>query len=465
MRNDFTEGSIPRVLMRFSVPYLISCFLQTFYGLADLFITGQFYDESVITAVSNGSQVMHMLTVIIAGLAMGSTIFISRSAGAGKSESVAKGIGNSVSFFLLAALVFTVLCMSFTGGIITALSVPEVSAAQTRAYLMICFAGIPFITAYNVISSIFRGLGDTRSPMYFVAAAGVINVVLDYILIGPCRMGAAGAAAATVTAQAVSVILAFYALRKMLTKNTQGSAAGDPQKSAAGAKGAAAVTLTRQELKPDRRTISGIASVGVPIAFQDGLVQISFLIISVIANRRGAEMAAAVGIVEKIISFLFLVPSAMLSTISVAAAQNAGAGKNERSRQALRWAIMICVIYGMAVFTVCQFTAPQLVAFFSRKSAQVAVYGGQYLRSYAFDCIFAGIHFCFSGYFCAYNRSVLSFVHNIAAVILVRVPGAYLASVYFPNDLYPMGLAAPLGSLLSVAICVIFFRAFRRYWE
>ena len=213
MQQNLTGGNVLRSLIRFSVPYVISSFLQTFYGLADLFITGQFNGAAVITAVSVGSQLMHMLTVVIVGLAVGATVYIGRSVGAEQPEDTSRGIGNTITLFAVFAAVLTCVLLLSAGGILSLLHTPEPSVPQAMAYVRICFAGIPFITAYNVLSSIFRGLGDTKTPMYFVAIAGVINIVLDWILIGPFAMGAAGAAIATVAAQGISVLLAFLAKR------------------------------------------------------------------------------------------------------------------------------------------------------------------------------------------------------------------------------------------------------------
>ena len=442
-RGDLTQGRLLPLMLRFSVPYLIACFLQTFYGLADLLIVGQFTGADTIAAVSVGSQVMHMVTVVAAGLATGTMITISHSVGSGSRDEIPRCIGSSVVFFAAVTAAATAVLLLGTNLILTALQAPQEAFVQTRQYLHICFAGLPFIIAYNVISSIFRGLGDTRRPMYFVAAAGVVNIALDYLLIGPFGMGAAGAAIATVTAQAISVLLAVISMRSARF----------------------GIRVTREDIRPDREIIRRIASIGMPIAVQEGLIQLSFLAITAIANSRGVEVSAAVGIVEKVISFLFLVPSAMLSTVSVTAAQNAGAGKNDRSKQALRIGLSICVVFGIFVFVLCQFASEQIVSAFARNQENVIHLGGQYLRAYALDCIFAGVHFCFSGFFTAFGKSMYSFVHNIISVAAVRIPGAYLASVLFPATLYPMGLAAPMGSLLSVIICVIMLHAGQKYWE
>ena len=441
MKNNLTEGSIIKGMMSFSVPYLISCFLQTFYGMADLFITGQFNGAASISAVAVGSQLMHMLTVMIIGLAMGSTVVISRAVGARDEDRAAAGIGNTLTVFAVTALVLTIGLLFVRGPVVRVLRVPAEAVGEAGAYITICFAGIPFITAYNVISSIFRGLGDTRRPMVFVAIAGVLNVGLDYLLIGPCAMGAAGAALATVISQAGSVVLALISLRRFET----------------------GVRLTKEKMRYDTGVTKQILGIGVPVALQDGLIQISFLVITAIANSRGVDVAAAVGIVEKIISFLFLVPSAMLSTVSALAAQNAGAGKHERSRRILNIGVLICLGYGAVIFILCQFVSEGIVSLFVRDDMHVVELGGQYLRAYSVDAMLAGVHFCFSGFFSAYGKSVYSFIHNMISAVGIRIPGAYLASVLFPLTLYPMGLAAPLGSLVSVGICLFFYR--RHEWN
>lgn len=441
MKKDLTQGSVWKNLLIFSVPFLISSFLQTFYGLADLFIAGQFNGADVISAVSIGSQVTHMLTVMIVGLAMGTTVTISRAVGAKQNKEISRGIGNTILLFLCFAAAATVLLCLSVNGILALISTPPEAIEEARRYLLICFMGVPFITAYNVISSIFRGMGDSRTPMYFVAVAGIINIVLDFILIGPLKMGAAGAALATVTAQALSVIFALTALMK----KDMG------------------IAFSWKDIRFDRDMVSRILKVGVPIAVQDGFIQISFLVITAIANSRGVTVAASVGIVEKYICFVFLVPSAMMSAVSAIASQNAGAGMHDQAKQVLKYGIMIGVIFGAVMAVICQFGAEGIVSIFVKGDAEVVRLGGQYLRSYIFDCMFASIHFCFSGYFCAYGKAYISFLHNLISVLLVRIPGTYLASVFYPDTLYPMGWAAPLGSLLSALICTgVFIFAFGR---
>ena len=439
MEKNLTTGGVLRNIVGFSLPYLLSYFLQTLYGMADLFIIGQFSGTADITAVSIGSQVMHMLTVMIVGLAMGATIAIGRAVGAGEKERAALAIGNSAALFMAVAAVLTAALLALVRPIVAAMSTPAEAAEGAVQYLTICFAGIPFITAYNVISSIFRGLGDSKSPMYFVAVACAANIGLDYLFIGGLGMGPAGAALGTTLSQTLSVAAALAVILRQKT----------------------GLPLGRESFRPRRDVMGPILRVGVPVTLQDGFIQISFILITIIANSRGLNDAAAVGIVEKVISFVFLVPSSMLSTVSALAAQNVGAGKHDRAAQTLRYAVGICLAFGLAVGVLVQFIAGDIVAVFDSTPAVVAA-GSQYIRGDIWDCVCAGVHFSFSGYFCAYGRSGVSFLHNALAIVLVRIPGAYLMSQLFPETLLPMGCAATAGSLLSVAVCGAAFLWLRR---
>ena len=312
MEQNLTTGSVFRNVVRFSLPYLLVYFLQTLYGMADLFIVGQYEGVAATTAVSIGSQVMHMLTVMLVGLAMGTTVSIARAVGAGNRAEAAKATGNTVTLFAVVSLALTAVLLLLVRPITAVMSTPAEAVDGTAAYLTICFCGIPFITAYNILSSIFRGMGDSKSPMYFVAVACAANIALDYFFMGALHMGPAGAALGTTLSQALSVLIALLAIRKCRM-----------------------ISLQKSDLRPQKAVMGQILRIGLPVLAQDGLVQIGFLIITIIANQRGLTDAAAVGIVEKFISFVFLVPSSLLSTVSALAAQNLGADKPARARQTL----------------------------------------------------------------------------------------------------------------------------------
>lgn len=427
MEKNLTEGSVAKTIFRFSLPYLLSYFLQTLYGMADLFIIGQYSGVESTTAVAVGSQVMHMLTVMIVGLSMGGIVMIGRAVGAKDQKQAAKSVGNAVTLFMTLAVILTISLLLLVDPVVRVMSTPVEAVSGTRAYLIICFLGIPFITAYNVISSIFRGMGDSKSPMYFIAVACAANILLDYVFIGGLNLGPSGAALGTISAQIISVIVSLFLVRKK-------------------------IRLTKGDLKPEKKTMLDILKIGVPVCLQDGFIQVSFIVITIIANQRGLNDAAAVGIVEKLIGILFLVPSSMLQTVSVLCSQNIGAGKHDRARKTLWYSSAITVVWGIFVVFLMYVRSEAIIGLFS--NSKEAVYlGCEYMRSYVWDCVIAGIHFCFSGYFCAYGLSGISFLHNAISIVAVRIPFSYLASVKYPTTLFPMGMASPAGSFLSVLIC------------
>lgn len=428
---DLTHGSIFGNIMSFSLPYMLAYFLQILYGLADLYVIGQYCDVDSTTAVSNGAQVMYMVTVVLIGLAMGTTVLTARAVGAKDNPRARAIVGNTITMFAVIAAVLMVVLLCLRGWIVGVMDTPTEAVSGMEHYLTVCFIGIPFIIAYNIIASIFRGLGDSKSPMYFVAVACVVNITLDYLFIGFFGLGAMGAALGTTLSQMISVLFAIVAIRRHR----------------------GVLDISRSDLRPRSDVIKNILKVGLPIAMQDGFIQISFLAITVIANQRGLIDAAAVGIVEKFIGLVFIVPSAMISTVSAISAQNIGAENMERAKRTMHTAMMITTGYGVVVAVVLQLV-PQLAVGIFTDNPQVLAQGADYLRGYVWDCIFAGMHFCFSGFFTACGYSIISFVHNSISIVCARIPLAWLSSTFYPDTLYPMGLSTCAGSVLSCLICV-----------
>lgn len=433
-QRDLTSGGIFKNILYFSLPFLLSYFLQTFYGLADLFIIGRYGSIADTTAVSIGGQVMHMLTVMIVSLAMGATVLIGKAVGSKKKGQKNMVIGNTTTLFILLSVVLTVVLLLCCTFLVRLMATPAEAVEGTTRYLLICFAGIPFITAYNIISSIYRGLGDSKSPMYFVVVACVFNIVFDLVFIGGLGWGPTGAALGTVLAQTISLVLALaFTIRKQTMEG-----------------------LDKFHFKLRRKVTGKIIRIGLPVCAQDCFIQISFILITIFANQRGLNDAAAVGIVEKLIGILFLIPSSLLSSVSTLCAQNIGAGHHDRVRKTLYYSVALASGFGFFFSVIFQFVSPHFVALFTNEPDVIGK-GAEYLRSYVWDCLFAGVHFCFTGYFCAYGRSEVAFVHNTLSIILARVPLAYLASIYYAS-LYPMGWAAPIGSIISIIVCMVAYK-------
>ena len=432
--NELTNNKVFKTLIIFSIPFLLSYFLQTLYGLADLFIITQFNEPNIITAVSNGSQIMHMVTVIIVGLSTGITITIGNAVGKKDTEKIKKTISNSIILFSIASIILSIIAILLCNTLIKVLDVPSDAVEATKSYLVVCFIGIPFIFGYNIISSTYRGLGDSKTPMILISVSCIINIGLDFLLVGLFSMQAIGAAIATVFSQGLCVLIGVITLIK--NKNI--------------------IKPTKDDFKLNNETTFHILKNGLPIAIQDGLIQIAFITITILANKRGSDISASVGIVEKLISFLFIVSSSMLSSISAMAAQNIGANKHNQAFKTFLYGLLITMVFATIVTIPCAIWSEGVISIIT-KNETIIKYASQYLRSYIFDTIFAGIHFCFSGYFCAYGYSIFSFIHNITSLSLVRIPVAFLAWRDHPNSLFEMGVAAPLGSLLSVIICLLIF--------
>ena len=314
-------------LVRFAIPLMLSLFLQALYGAVDLIVVGQFGSTSSISAVATGSQLMVAVTAIVTGLTMGVTVLIGQAMGSENPEKAGNTVCGMIRLFSAVALVLTAVLLIFAKPLAVALSAPDEALSQTAAYIRICGSGMLFITAYNAISGIFRGLGNSKTPFLFVAIACVINIGLDLLFVAVFDMDAAGAALATVIAQASSVLFSvLYIKKKKLPFSV------------------------RKEGFRQKGTVRAIVMVGGPIALQDFLVSLSFLIITAIVNGLGLEQSASIGIAEKLFVFLSIIPMSFLSALSAFVAQNVGAGTPERGERALVQASMLSFAFGAAVF-------------------------------------------------------------------------------------------------------------------
>lgn len=432
--NQLIEGNISVTILRFAVPFFISSLLQALYGAADLFVVGRYTGADAVSAVSIGSQVMQTLTGIILGISMGGTVLIGRRVGEKNGEATGKAIGTLAILFLALAAVVTPLMLSLTKQAVSLMQTPPEAVSQTEGYILICSLGIPFIIGYNAVSGIFRGLGDSKTPVYFIAVACVINIAFDFYLVGSLNLGAAGAAFATVSAQAVSFLAAvIYMWKKGFS-----------------------FPFRKAYFRPDSRSAASILKVGCPLALQDALVNCSFLAITAIINTLGIIASASVGVVEKVIVFAFLPVHAFSSAVAAMTAQNMGAGKPDRALSTLRWGITYSLGLGILV---CGFSQifPQAVTGIFTGDRQVIEMAALYLRSYSIDCLLVAFVFCMNAYFSGCGNSVISMVHSLIATFAVRIPLSYGLSRMAGVTLFEMGFAAPAASLVSIVICFGYF--------
>lgn len=439
---NFTEGRIFLPLIGFALPVLLALFLQTMYGAVDLLIVGQFGGELAdvfVSAVSTGSQIMHTITVVITGLAMGLTVFVGRKIGEGAKQEAGEIIGSGIGLFALVAVIITAAMIACAPLLAQVMHAPEEAFDQTVSYIIICSAGTVFIVAYNLVGSIFRGIGDSKMPLITVAIACVLNIGGDLFFVAVLNMGASGAAFATVTAQAVSVLLSMIIIRKRKLP----------------------FTFSVKYLRPKGNYIRKILQLGTPIALQDLLVSISFLAILAIVNNIGLTESAGVGVAEKMCGFLMLVASAYMQSMSAFVAQNIGAGKPERARKALWCGIASSLAVGtvMGAFT---FFRGDLLAGIFAKDTEIILAAADYLKAYAIDCVFTSFLFCFIGYFNGCGSTNFVMLQGIVGAFGVRLPFSWIMSRQADVTLFKIGLATPASTVVQIILCGIYFTVLRR---
>ena len=432
-RSDFTQGSILKKLALFMLPILGALVLQAAYGAVDLLVVGHFGTTSGLSAVSTGSQVLNLVTFVVTQFAMGITVLIARYLGEKRPQYIGQVIGGgAVVFALMAAALFVVL-VGFARPVSVLMQAPAEAVSQTAGYVRICGAGIFFIVAYNVLSAIFRGLGDSKSPLLFVLVACIVNIFGDLALVAGLHMDAAGAAIATVAAQAISVVCAVVMLLKKQL----------PFK------------LRKSDFRfnPQCRKFLGI---GLPLALQEFLTQLSFLALCAFVNRLGLEASSGYGVACKIVNFAMLIPSALMQSMAAFVSQNIGAGNKKRAKQSMFTGIGIGLVFGCAVFELVWLKGDWLSGLFTTDTAVIAN-SFAYLKGFAPETIATAVLFSMVGYFNGNNKTVWVMVQGLVQTLLVRLPMAYFMSIQPNASLTKIGLAAPTSTLVGVVLNIGFY--------
>lgn len=435
-KNNFTEGNILKKLSLFMLPVLGALILQAAYGAVDLLVVGRFGSTAGLSAVSTGSQLMNLVTFMVTQLAMGATVLIARYLGEKKPERIGAVLGGATVVFAILATVLFVLLVFFAHPIAVLMQAPSEALGLTTRYVRICGMGIFFIVAYNMIAAIFRGLGDSKSPLLFVLVACLINIAGDLLFVAGFKMDAAGAAIATIMAQAVSVVLAIVILLK---KDLP-------------------FTLKKSDfrLNPQCRKF---LQVGLPLALQEVLTQASFLALCAFVNRLGLTASSGYGVASKIVSFAMLIPSALMQSMASFVAQNVGASKPKRAKQAMFTGMGIGLVFGCAVFALVMLKGDVLAGIFST-DAEVVQKGFEYLKGFAPETILTAILFSMLGYFNGNNKTVFVMIQSLVQTLLVRLPMSYLMSIQPNASLTKIGLAAPVSTLVGVLLNTAFYLYF-----
>ena len=437
--NTFVQGKILQPLIVFALPVLFALFLQAMYGAVDLLIVGKFAAPADVSAVSTGSQIMMTLTNLVSSFAMGTTILLGQQIGCGERKNGGRTVGTAIVMFAVLAVAMTAVLVLLAPQISSIMNAPAEAFAKTVSYVRICGAGMLVIVAYNLIGCIFRGLGDSRTPLLTVAIACVCNIAGDLLLCAGLGLGTAGAAIATVAAQVVSVVVSLAVIRKKELP----------------------FEMHRTDIRLHGKTLRRMAGLGAPIALQDLLVSVSFLIILAIVNAMGVTASAGVGVAEKVCAFIMLISSAFMQSISAFVAQNYGAGRMDRARKALHYGAAVSFVIGVGMFFLAYFHGDLLAGIFS-SDAEVIAAAADYLRAYAIDCLFTSIFFCYTGYYNGIGQTRFVMLQGIAGAFGVRVPVSYLISRTANATLFHIGLATSLSSIVQLLLCLGFMVYLKR---
>lgn len=432
-KSDFTQGNILHKLTLFMLPILGALVLQAAYGAVDLLVVGHFGTTAGLSGVSTGSQVLNLVTFVVTQLAMGVTVLIGRYLGEKHPEQIGAVLGGAAFVFSILAAVLFVVMVVFAQPIAVLMQAPEAALGQTVNYVRICGFGIFFIVAYNLLSAVFRGMGDSRSPLIFVLVACIVNIVGDLVLVAGFGLDAAGAALATVLAQAVSVVCALVMLRRKDLPFT--------------------VRRADVRLNPQCRKF---LSIGLPLALQEFLTQFSFLALCAFVNRLGLEASSGYGVACKIVNFAMLIPSALMQSMASFVAQNVGAGNQRRAKQSMYTGLGIGLVIGCAVFALVFWKGDVLAGLFTKDAAVVAN-AFAYLKGFAPETIGTAILFTMLGYFNGNNQTVFTMAQGIIQTLLVRLPLAYYMSIQPNANLTNIGIAAPVSTGVGVLLCVGFY--------
>ena len=430
---DFTQGNILKKLVAFMMPILGALILQAAYGAVDLLVVGRFGSTSGLSAVSTGSQVLNLVTFVVIQFAMGITVLIARYLGEKRPERIGAVIGGGAVVFTMMSVALFIAMVGFARPISVLIQAPAEAVDLTASYVRICGAGILFIVAYNLLSAIFRGLGDSKSPLLFVLVACIVNIIGDLILVAGLHMDAAGAAIATVTAQALSVV---FAVMLLLKKDLP-----------------FAITKKDFRLNPQCRKF---LKIGLPLALQEFLTQISFLALCAFVNRLGLEASSGYGVACKIVNFAMLVPSSLMQSMASFVSQNIGAGKKKRAKQSMFTGIGVGLAVGCVVFVLVLFKGDVLCSAFSTDAA-VIQNGFAYLKGFAPETLVTAILFSMVGYFNGNNKTVWVMTQGLIQTLLVRLPLAYFMSIQPNASLTKIGLAAPVATTVGIVLNVGFF--------
>ena len=436
---NLTEGSIFKNLILFALPFVIANFLQALYGACDLIIIGHFTKESAaISSVAIGAQVMFMVMSFIIGLTTGTTVLIGHAYGANRHDEIQKTVGTVFLFFISLSFIVFFLMFFFAPNLISLMQTPKAAYQGAVDYVAICSFGIVLIFIFNALASVLRGVGNSHAPMLFISLGCFINIILDLFFIGYLNLGVKGAAYATIIAQFIcaSTMVLYVRMNKFTFE------------------------FRFRKIKFYFDKIRDVIKLGLPLSFQDAMVQMSFIILLSLANSMGVDASAGYGTANRLNGFTMLPAFSFAMALTPIVAQNIGAKKRLRAKYTLYTAIGCTVIFGLMCFIWQQINPESAIRIFT-SDKNVITQGASYLKSFSFDLVIVPFAFCLNAFFNGCGHTAFSMANNLVATLLVRVPLAFLITGIFGKSLFNLGVAAPIASFCSVIIALIYLKSGR----
>ena len=432
-KNTILDGAIFPAMTRFAIPILFSLILQALYGAVDLWMVSRFGTNADVSAVSTGSQTMLIVTGIITGLSMGITIILAKAVGENNEKQAADTIGTGMWVSAGAGIILMILLIGCASFLAAALHAPQEALTKTISYIRICGAGTIFVVGFNVLNAVFCGLGDSKTPLIFVGTACVINIAGDYILIGNMGMGAQGAAAATISAQAVSVVSALMFIKKKIP-----------------------FSVSRDNFKFNVTIAVKVLKLGIPTAVLRMCNEISYLMILGFVNVLGVVASSGVGIAEKLVMFILLIPTAYMSAVSAFTAQNSGAGQTERAKRSMWTGMCTAGIIGGVAAYLSIFHGEEMSHLFINDQ-QVIKASAEFLKATALECFILSLTYCYDGYFSGIGKTTFVMVQGICGALLVRIPYAYYASMKAEHNLFDIGMSTAYAALFMLVVSSVYY--------
>lgn len=441
-QTDFTVGSIPKHLLAFSWPMFLGNLLQTLYNTVDSIWVGRFLGPDALGAVSVGFPIIFALVSLVMGISMATTVMVSQFFGAKQDKLVQKTIQNSLLLLCAGGVIFSFIGVIFHRQLLQMINTPQELVADASAYLTIFLSGLIFMFLYNIFGAIMRGLGDSQTPLVYLAYATFLNIILDPIMIfgiGPVpKMGVAGAALATVISQALSAVLG---LRYMFKNDLIGSWKG---------------------FQPDWEIIGKTFKIGLPAGIQQSVVSMGHIVVNSLINSFGRVVVAAFAAAAKLEGFAFMPIMSLSFAASAVAGQNLGADKPQRAHKTLYWSVVIVVAISLLVGFFL-FLSPKLWLSVFTDDPNVLAEGSMYLRILAFSYIPFGVMFMINGLLRGAGDTLATMITSIFSLWLVRVPLAYYLARTVGLGSRGVWIAMATSPLSGLAFSYLYYRTGR--WQ